>query len=394
MFLNKIHYFFIKIKAYINQTLIKWYDYIHIPFSFATQKFHYDLVIVRFDRIGDFVIGMDILRGVLKAYRGKRILYVCRSFTSEIAEKSRLFTDVVTIKEFNSCDYTYNFRYHFKFAERFKKYSAELVINPTWSRIEPSDLVVHWIRSSKKYGCLGQGIGRPCAGTNDTYYTKLIGQPPFDSEFHYAQYFINNTIDPKFQAGLPQLDIIYKSEQPIVEGMYSLIGISASYEKRIWPMERMAAVIDVIPEEYNIVLMGYGDKDLERSARIISLVKKPQRIINMVNKTSMWDMFNLISNAQFVIGMDSSPVHIAAAARVRSVCIAPGAYYKRFVPYPKELGEVIYHPRTIVSDNQKCFHCAYSCSRPEMNEMEALPCLMEISVERVKKEVIKLLEEI
>ena len=382
-----------RIKLLINRILVRVFDRYYFSPLFPKARFHYDLVMVRFDSIGDFIIGLDGMRAYIEVFKGKRVLYICRPYTEELVRSSNLFTDVLAVHSYDRDSIVNNLRYHLDFFCNFKNISADIVINPTWSRLEPSDWVVHAIRAKNKYGCHGNEINTPYWEEGDKFYTKLIHQAPLPSEFHYAQYFINNIIDPAFKAQLPRKDLIYAKEEPIVKGNYALVGISAQDTYRIWPMDRLSKVINFIPEKYKVVLLGYGDLDLKNATEIESSVKIPKRIVNMVNKTSVIEMFNLISNSQFVIGMDSAPVHIAAAARVRSICIAHGAHFKRFIPYPIELGEAEFHPRTIYK-YMDCFNCGYNCSYPGWKSDGPLPCLEQVTVDMVKLELEKLLKEI
>lgn len=381
------------IKHLINRLLIVGFDLLYFSHFFPNPRRHYDLVLVRFDNIGDFVIGLDGLQAYLEAFKGKRILFICKSYTGELVRRSNIFTEVMTVPIFDRNSIVVSFIYHLNFIKHFWDISADYVVNPTWSRLDPSDWVVHVIRANNKIGCHGNEINTLYWEEGDHFYTKIVSQAPYPSEFQYTQHLINNTLDPSFKPHLPRLDMIYVKGKPIVDGKYAIIGISAQHTIRIWPMDRLSAVIDCIPEEYNIVLLGHGDLDLKNATEIESYVNSPQRIINMVNRTSIMDMFNLISNSQFVIGMDSAPVHIAAAARVRSICIAHGAHFKRFIPYPEELGETEFHPRTVYK-YMDCFNCGYHCSYPGRKWDEPLPCLLKVTVEMVKNELDKLLKEI
>lgn len=380
---------FLKIKILCNSFLIRLINSFFFSIFCPKARQYYDLVIVRFDSIGDFIIGLDGIRAYKKIFKGKRILFICKPYTGQLARISNLFSDII---EVDSGQVNYCLTY-LKQIKRFRYISAGYVINPTWPRLDPSDWVVRAIRSKNKYGwCCSDNNTSDCV-KGDQFYTRLVRLVPQPSEFYYAQYFINNTIDPTFKAHLPRLDLIYSHEKPLIKGEYVVVGISAQSINRIWPMERLASVIDYIPGKYNVVLIGYNILDLRNAIEIESRVESPQRVINMVNKTSITDVFNLISNAQFVIGMDSAPIHIAAAARVRSICIAPGAYFKRFVPYPEELGEIEYHPRVVYSF-MDCFNCGYNCSHPELKKGYTWPCLLKVTINMVKNELEKLLKEI
>lgn len=381
-------------KQIINNYSLRLFDKIVLNTNCWPKKYHYDLVITRTDRIGDFILSLDSLQALLDAFEGKRILYVCRSFTADIVKNSGLFTDVMVVDDIDSYWFERSFCYHFKYIRKLIEIEADYVVNPVWSRISPTDWVVKYIKAKHKIGCDGDQERTFHESWANRYYTKLVTGNPYDSELLNNQYFINETFNSTFRARLPKLEMIYKKESPIIEGKYIVIGISASSKERVWPMERMAEVINHIPVNYCIVLIGRGEDDIERARSLKEGIDNKHIIKDLINKTSMNDMFNLIANAKMVIGMDSGPIHIAAAARVPSICIGHGAHYGRFIPYPDFAEETPYCPRVLFTQCQKCFKCNYQCSRNGYERGSILPCLSEVTVEMVVNELKRLLRDL
>ena len=106
----------------------------------------------------------------------------------------------------------------------------------------------------------------------------------------------------------------------------------------------------------------------------------------------MTDLVCLISKSSFVLGNDSAAIHIAAACRVPSVCYIHGAHFGRYVPYPNDLPEMEYHPRCVYN-KMDCYWCGYRCN-VEFNPEMPFYCLRTITVDIVKKELLKLLNDI
>ena len=171
---------------------------------------------------------------------------------------------------------------------------------------------------------------------------------------------------------------------------YALIAVSSSADTKIWPAERFAVLIDMIPSKYGIVLSGAGDADVKRAETIINNVKDKLRICNMINKTSVQSMFVLIAHSRFVIGNDSAAVHIAAASHVPSICLFHGAHFGRFLPYIESIGNIKYHPR-IVYNKMDCYNCNFKCKWPNA---VPFPCLDQVSVDMAAEELSKLLIEL
>lgn len=350
------------------------------------EKTRYDLIIVRCDRIGDFIISIEALRFLVQQFNGGKKLFICNSLVAEIAKKSLLFDNVLVIDNIDVSSFYEKPTSYLNLVRRLISIEADYLVNPMWSRLDPSDLIVKYISARNKYGCDDSLDRNPHNFYNNNLYTKLINNNPFNAELLSNQFFVEKAFNSGIKYDLPDLSYIYKKNNPLILGSYIVIAFSASNEERLWPIDRWANVLDVIPNDNKVVLLGNGIRDLIRADKLQSLVTTKKTFINMVGKTTIMDMLNIISNSRFLIGLDSAPVHIAAAARVRSICIAPGAHYNRFVPYPKDIYEEEYHPITISSKNQSCFMCNYKCTRKDYVKGKPLPCLMDVSSKDVVNE--------
>ena len=174
------------------------------------------------------------------------------------------------------------------------------------------------------------------------------------------------------------------------ENKYAVFSLSASYAPRAWDVVSFAEIAKTILRDYTIVLLGNGKSDREKGDEFLAHVPNPEKIDNLINKTTIQETVEIIRNSEFVIGNDSSAVHIAAATRTPSICIAPGAHYNRFVPYPEEVADHFYHPRVVVHQ-MPCFGCNYHCKFPVEKQLK---CIQNISVPMVAGKLTELLNEI
>ena len=345
---------------------------------------HYDTIIVRVDALGDYILWRDSLDAYRNKLEGKKTLLICADLVRPLAEAENLFSDIWS---FNRKKFEFNFTYFQEQLRFLRTLSADCVINPNWERHRIGDIMVKAIRSSCKIGMESKCCNYFETRYYNRQYTTLIPSPDTASEIEAIQYFTQNVISGSYHYGGRQM-FAFDSVCPIAEP-YVVFAISASDERRIWGAEQFAEVIDTIPSSFKIVLSGAGNGDDERASIISKKVKNSQRIINMVNKTSVKDLVSWIANATFVVGNDSAAVHIAAATRVPSVCILPGAHFMRFVPYPQ--GTLIndnYLPHPVYSP-MSCFGCGYHCIHPIQGRYE---CLRRISAEDVNKRVRNLLD--
>lgn len=157
-----------------------------------------------------------------------------------------------------------------------------------------------------------------------------------------------------FKGKLPRLI----KQTRIIRGNYCLICPGASSPVKRWPVDRFAKVADYLVERYNTDIYLCGGTEEEQAAKeLISLSTYPERIINRVGKSLFREWASMVQYAKIVVGNDSATLHMAAAYRVPSVCIA-GVYDKfQFFPYlVDELDEEDRVPETVYVD-MLCAYC-------------------------------------
>lgn len=341
------------------------------------KKAVYDVVIVRSDAIGDFVIFISVLQAMRQKWKNQKLLLICPSQNKSLAEKMKLTDDVVY---FDKEKMETRFFYHGRFIWSIKNIYAKEVINPTICHHLTDDLISSVIQADKTIGTKVEKKGL-LNNLCDRYFTDLIEIPNNINEMKSIEYFTQITVDKNFKYTLSDLNPIYSGYTPIVNDPYCVIALSASVKGRIWPKEKVSKVINNIPAKYTIILTGYGDLDMEMAQYITKHFAEKERLINVVNKTSLIDLVCIISKAYLVMGNDSASIHIAASCRVRSICYTPGAHFGRFVPYPNDIPEKEYHPICINHD-MGCNGCNYNCKYVNPME-ETLPCLNAIEIDDV-----------
>jgi len=348
-----------------------------------------DLLLIKVDAIGDFVLWQDSLRAYREKYFEKKVVLICNNLVREIAILDPFFSEVWGIDRKH---FLFSRKYRYFFVKQLRSITFREVISATFSReYYYSDRLVKLALGLYKIGYNGdfENITKDQKNKSDIYFQKLVNNSLYRSELFINAHFVRQICDPGFQPQLPTLPYC-SFDTTFLRERYCVFSISASYSARAWSIDNYAEIIDTIPLEYEIVLLGYGKDDCNRGDLLLHSVRTSDRITNLINKTTIVEMVGIISKASLVVGNDSSAVHIAAATRVPSICIAPGAHYNRFVPYPKEVSECFYHPRVVVCQ-MFCFGCGYHCCFPIVNQLQ---CIKNVTTSMVLKELNKLLDEI
>ena len=124
------------------------------------------------------------------------------------------------------------------------------------------------------------------------------------------------------------------SEKDFIVGLG--IGAAESVRERMWPKERFAAVADYLIKKYNAKIIFIGNKEEEDLANETqNLMENKDNSLNLAGKTSIREMFCLISLCKLFVGNDAGPMHVAAAQRVKTIGLFGCNLPIRFSPFGK-----------------------------------------------------------
>ncbi len=101
---------------------------------------------------------------------------------------------------------------------------------------------------------------------------------------------------------------------------FKTIGIApfAAYQSKMYPLAQMEAVIFELSKNYNIILFGGGDKEIEV---LNQFETKNENISSVAGKLTLEEELDLISNIDLMLSMDSGNAHIAAMLGIKVITI-------------------------------------------------------------------------
>jgi ADP-heptose:LPS heptosyltransferase len=108
-------------------------------------------------------------------------------------------------------------------------------------------------------------------------------------------------------------------------------------------------------------------------------------VTNLAGQTTLGQLARVLAGAVALVSNETSAIHMAAALRVRSVCITGGGHFGRFVPYNLLHPEANAEPR-IAAQPMACYGCNWLC-RYHPPRGNPVPCIEEVSVDTVWQEL-------
>ena len=111
------------------------------------------------------------------------------------------------------------------------------------------------------------------------------------------------------------------------------IGIApfAAHESKMYPLEQMEQVIEMLSKDYQVLLFGGG----KREKQILNYFESETKgIINLAGKLTFNEELDVISNLDAMLSMDSGNAHLAAMFGVKTVTIWGVTHpYAGFTPF-------------------------------------------------------------
>ena len=164
-------------------------------------------------------------------------------------------------------------------------------------------------------------------------------------------------------------NILRRQKVPIDKPIIALHPFSR-WRYKEWPIRNYIKLIDRIGSRYGVsILMTGSDDERHRAAEI---VKRSQiDVYSLAGKTSIGELAAVLKRCSLLIGIDSAPVHIAAAVGIPTVTIFGPSSPVNWAPRGKG-HSVIYKDLPCVP-----------CKEKGCNNSEVSRCLNELSVEEV-----------
>lgn len=357
----------IKIKFFIKEIInliTILFDSIIFLYPKKKEKL-FDVCVVKVDALGDYILWLNSSYNFSLKYKGKRKILICNELIYELAKSTGHFEGIYTL---NLKRFQNDFIYRFINLIKLRSIKVNILIQPTFSRNTLlGDSIARVISSRLKIGYFGD-----C--TNQSFFLKLISNLWYSNllEFEYlGQHEIEINIKMLNYLGIKKvknymLGNICKLEKIDFDfnKKYILVNPGASDHKRIWPTEKFILLIMHLLEKYDFYIILCGSN---KDRKITNLIKKSihnKRLLDFAGTTNINEFLEIVRLSQFVVGNDSSSIHIAYFLGIKSFCISGGNTFNRFVPYPKNIN-LYCRPKTFYNidckkNNWKCIK-KYDC---------------------------------
>jgi ADP-heptose:LPS heptosyltransferase len=353
------------------------------------------VLIARIDVIGDFVLFAPSLSYIRNKFPDARLSLLVDRATLDLAKDCPFVDDILCV---DVRRYRRNGVYRAWFLSRVATWGVDLFLNPAYSRELVCDELALWSGARHRIAWdanLSNMIPKEKT-SGDRIYDELVrdsgSSDPHESERNIA--FIRHLgIEvPAYPLKLWQspasrrfAESVWSRHQLEKYFVVSLLPGSMHSFKR-WGEVKFRSLVERISsvrtDAHFLILGTKADRGF-LSGNGGPEVKT--RIHDLCGETKLDELGPIFERCSLVVGNDTGPIHIAAAAGVPTICIVGGGHFGRFLPYSGPMTtsgpapEAVHFP-------MECFGCNWRCIYT-VPDGDPYPCIVSISVDDVMKKV-------
>lgn len=173
------------------------------------------------------------------------------------------------------------------------------------------------------------------------------------------------------------------AEHGLPVGGYIQVHPTSRWMFKAWPAEQMAAVINALTAAGEKVLLTAA-KEPEELAMVAAIKAKLERpVVDLSGQLTLKQLGALIADAKLWLGLDSAPMHMAAALGTPCVAIFGPSVDSKWAPWQVP-NRLVAHPG----------YACRPCNRPGCGDGGVSDCLVNLPVRSVLEAVYSLAAEV
>jgi len=367
-------------KSYFNLRSYLWsLTYKSAPQN-VNSKNKKSVLLIRPDGIGDFIQWLPYGEKISEHFKKRGISTTLLGNVAwlDYSKNFNLFDNYI---EFNRNALMKSSRYRSELIEKLNSTNFSAVINIGTSReffIDNS--LIRFLNCKEKIGYNGESSNDAMwlLNISSSNYTKLIDISNIEKyEPKLNEYFLENLNIDLPAVDVPRINITGENNP----GNYFILIPGSNMNIKQWNFKNFTDIAKRIIDKtgYECIICG-GKKELS----IINESNIDFPFKNMINKTSLLELTELIAGARLLISNDTGSIHIATGLNIPSFCIYGGGHFGRFLPYKSETKNILLP--CVIYNKMDCFNCNWKC-KYNITKYKPAKCIENVTVEQVWKEI-------
>lgn len=386
---NKLKIFFKEIAKYF----LFYMDIYALSYFFIkSKKYEKEIIFLRVDNIGDFILWLWEAQKIKENYKECKITLICNKIYFELAKEIKYFDKVIPI---DAKKYHLNFKYKYKFLKKMNENLYLKIINPMNSRCLLSESLIKNINALEKIGNYGDttSLTTKMLEKSSKNYTKIFKENLNIKEELLKNLAFNNWLfNKKDNLRKPSFKIkkeFLKQEiLDISSQEYYIFSLGASLAGKCWEIEKFVKLyLEVFKNKKRKLILVGSKNEIILGNQFLNLIKDKQNIMNLIGKTNLFELSYLVKNTQFLVCNDSLVLHIAALTNTKGICILGCWQFEKVLPYPKIDG-INFCKIKEITNKIECFNCNFKCNYKDI-PFKCIKLINENDVIEITKTIIE-----
>ncbi len=134
------------------------------------------------------------------------------------------------------------------------------------------------------------------------------------------------------------------NQNEIEKNQYAVFMVGSAHSDKCWPIDRFAKIADKLSHDYGLTTVAVGTgSELELIEKLTQ--KANVKIVNLIGKTNLIQLIEVIRKANVTVSNDTGVAHIAAALQKPVVVIFGRSNPARVCPYGKIQWAAAFEPK-------------------------------------------------
>jgi len=279
------------------------------------------ILVIRVDEIGDAILTTPVFRALKQKFPQAEICVLIKPLTKEVYEKNSNIDRLILAKSWlNSwAGQKASIIDFIKLIKQLRKEDFDLAVE---LHTDPRNILLASLTSKFCIGYAYRGLG------------FLLNKKAKSSKKHIIDQcldvagLVGTVGTPDLELALTK-DAIKAVRIKLKENGFNItkpqrlvcINLGAGRKNKFWFNNHWVDLVSEILKKKNIWIVFTGTKSESREVEeVLSLIKSnSKKIINLCGKTSLQELFALVSHSNLVIAPDSAIIHVAKALSVPSI---------------------------------------------------------------------------
>lgn len=367
--------------------------------SEVSHKTPQKILVIRTDAMGDMVCTTPFLRELRRNFPKSFITLVCAPGVYNLVELCPYIDEILTYKP--TSGFMASLRESRAFAERhLKGRNYDLAMYLPYAAPEYFAAWLSFFSGAKRRLAYAESVcmhkQRVYIGAKDIYYTDLLHNDDCairheaDSALQFLSHLQMQVQDHSYEiwtdaADEKRVDELFAEEKIDPRARNIIVNLSSSEKNKDWPVENFVGVCRELRRKYEIsfILIGAGDAARECSREFCREIPEAH---DLTGKTTIRQTYCVLKKVGIYLGVDTGPLHLAAAAGCKGVGIYSSP---KDNPNPPENLAIWFAPRNcgirIVQPEHLLPGCTIKCTRGYAH------CIKQVSEQMVYDAMVELL---